>query len=70
MIDFVLLTPLATEVRKALYDELKLSDSESHARCKDLLDEAPEISLHRENLMDRKDRLGKARHVIRKFKMQ
>lgn len=54
----------------ALIAELQVFGEGSQLRCKDLLDEAPDIADLRKDLTIMKARLGDAKVALRKFKMK
>ena len=66
-IDAEFIIPAASELRKALIDDLAIFSQHGPKRCRNLLAEAPAKTRQREDLVARRGRLERAKLSIRKF---
>jgi hypothetical protein len=69
VIDAEFIVPAAKAIQKALLVDLHIFDKDGNKRCAELLAEPESKRRRREDLAERKERLGKAKVAIRKFNM-
>jgi hypothetical protein len=63
-IDYEFVLGVGRDMRKALYEGLKISGPDGRQICKELGQEPPNISARRETLKNQLERLGRARQEL------
>ena len=60
-LDRTLVLGMNKNLQKVLYDGLHIEGEEAYERCRELLNEPPELSQRRDELTNRQERLRRAR---------